>query len=195
MEGRDGNDLYFVGVAGDVVNEANGGGTDTVRTSVSYTLAPGTHVEVLSTTSNEGLDPIDLTGNQFDQAITGNDGENVLRAGRGNDALNGQGGDDTFVFDTNLNASTNVDTITGFDSGDDTIELENAIFSGLPAGTLNASAFVVAATAQQANDRIIYDSATGALYFDPDGTGAADQVQFATLVGLPAIANTDFVVT
>jgi len=49
-------------------------------------------------------------------------------------------------------------------------------------------------TAQDANDRLIYDGATGSLFFDPDGTGAEAQVLIVTLTGAPVIAVGDFVV-
>jgi Ca2+-binding RTX toxin-like protein len=51
------------------------------------------------------------------------------------------------------------------------------------------------AVALDANDHIIYDSGTGALYYDPDGSGSAAMVQFATLTGAPALGASDFLVT
>ena len=71
--------------------------------------------------------------------------------------------------------TTNVDTIEDFDVLADVLELGAAVFSGLAAGALGAAAFVKGAglaTAQDASDRIIYNSTTGELYFDADGTGA-----------------------
>ena len=69
------------------------------------------------------------------------------------------------------------------------------MFTGLSAGTLAASAFVIGATAADADDRIVYDSATGALYFDADGNGAGGAVQFATLTTGLALTNNDFIVS
>lgn len=48
--------------------------------------------------------------------------------------------------------------------------------------------------AQDADDRIIYDRATGNLYFDPDGTGSAEQVLFAVLDNQTMIAADDFMI-
>ena len=48
-------------------------------------------------------------------------------------------------------------------------------------GTLDAAAFHAGTAAADANDRIIYNSATGEIFYDSDGTGAAAQVLFATV--------------
>ena len=55
------------------------------------------------------------------------------------------------------------------------------------------NAFRSGTAAGDADDRIIYDSATGILYFDSDGSGAAAQILFAVLDNKPAtLAATDF---
>ena len=60
-----------------------------------------------------------------------------------------------------------------FSVADDTIQLDDAVFAGLAAGALAAGAFDTGAAATDADDRIIYNSATGALLFDADGNGGA----------------------
>jgi serralysin len=77
---------------------------------------------------------------------------------------------------------------------DDMIVLENAVFTGLVAGGLSAAQFVIGTAAQDANDRVIYNSGTGALLFDSDGTGAAAAVQFATVSAGLGLTNLDFFV-
>ena len=80
---------------------------------------------------------------------------------------------------------------------DDTIQLENGIFASLVAtGTLAAGSFVsgAGAVATDANDYIVYNSTTGALYYDADANGAGLAQQFANLTGNPAITAADFVV-
>ncbi|MDD2368776.1 MAG: hypothetical protein PHQ90_05685, partial [Sulfuricurvum sp.] len=98
------------------------------------------------------------------------------------------------------NASTNKDTILDFTAVDDTIQLSKAIFTALSAtiGTLDAANFVANSdgTAQDSNDYIVYNTTTGALYYDADGAGGADAVQFAILGSYshPTVGNTNFMV-
>jgi Ca2+-binding RTX toxin-like protein len=90
----------------------------------------------------------------------------------------------------------NADLILDFTSGADTIELAASAFPGLAAGTLPASAFVLGTAAADGSDRIIYDQATGNLFFDADGNGSGAAVLFATLgeTSHPLIAASDFAV-
>ena len=125
--------------------------------------------------------------------MIGNAGANILNGFGGNDVLQGLGGADTFAFNTALGAG-NVDTIADMVSGVDRISLDNSVFAGLPLGTLSAANFRQAPTAQDADDRIIYDAATGALYFDADGNGAGAAVQFATLTPFTPLTSNDFFV-
>ena len=193
MTGFFGNDTYVVDNAGDVVEEAAGGGGDTVFTFVGYTLGAGQEVEVLSTAVQSGIGALDLAGNGFAQTIFGNNGANVIDGKGGSDALVGFGGADSFAFTAALGAS-NVDSILDFNAADDTILLDDAVFAGLGLGALAAGAFVTGGAAQDANDRIVYNQATGALFFDADGSGAGAAVQFATLTTLPSLSAADFLV-
>ena len=194
LRGYAGNDHYHVDNAGDTVIEAAGQGTsDRVFASVSYTLGAGQSIELMSTANSAGTGAIDLTGNELANTILGNAGANLLNGGGGSDTLTGLGGNDTFAFTTALGAG-NVDTIADFNPVADTIRLENAVFTGLAAGALAAGAFNTGAAATQADDRIIYNSATGALLFDADGLGGAAAIQFAILTSAPAINASDFLV-
>jgi len=110
----------------------------------------------------------------------------------GNDTLRGFGGADRFDFTTALGAG-NVDLIVDMTSGVDKIGLEDAIFTAIGA-SLDANEFVIGAAAGDADDRIIYNQATGQLFYDADGNGAGAAVLFATLQNAPAITVTDFTV-
>jgi Ca2+-binding RTX toxin-like protein len=93
-----------------------------------------------------------------------------------------------FVFDTTLNKRTNLDKIVDFKVRDDSIWLDNAIFTKL--GTSGSDArpaqlkqgyFAIGDKAKDRNDYIVYDKAKGVLYYDADGSGAGKQVEIATL--------------
>ncbi|HEV2865206.1 MAG TPA: hypothetical protein VGX37_01705, partial [Allosphingosinicella sp.] len=114
--------------------------------------------------------------------------------GAGSDILVGGAGADRFGFGGILSGSSNVDRIADFSTTEDRIDLDNAIFTGLAAGALSSGAFATGTAALDSGDRIIYDSGTGSLWFDPDGTGAAAKVLFAVLDSKPALDAGDFVV-
>jgi Ca2+-binding RTX toxin-like protein len=149
-----------------------------------------------------------LTGSQFGDILTGNGGANTLNGGKGADTINGGagidrllggggldtltggGGADTFAFDQALVAG-NVATVADFAAGSETFELSLAIFTNAGvAGALAAGAFNTGAAATEADDRIIYNAATGALLYDADGLGGVAGKTFAMVgAGLPITAT------
>lgn len=90
--GGAGNDTYVVDDASIVLSELTGEGTDTVRTTVSFTL--GDHFEYLALI---GADDINGSGNSDGNVLFGNNGANILYGRDGDDYLTGAGGDDTLV--------------------------------------------------------------------------------------------------
>ena len=192
LSGFGGNDFYYVDNVADVVLEAAGQGSDRVFTSLSYTLAAGAEVETLSTDLNGGTAAINLTGNALANNLFGNAGANILDGKAGADSLAGFGGADQFRF-TDALGGGNVDRIVDFVSGSDKIQLDDAVFTALGGlGALNAGAFVTGTAAADASDRIIYNAATGQLFYDADGNLGGAAVLFATLSGAPALAASDF---
>ncbi|MFD2366156.1 VCBS domain-containing protein [Pseudoduganella sp. GCM10020061] len=134
--------------------------------------------------------------------LFGQNGNDELRGGAGNDQLSGGAAADLFLFDSALDALTNVDTIIDFgDSGSDNdyIGLMTSIFavSSGAGGTLAASNFAANAggIASTSSHRILYDTNTGNLFYDADGNGAGEKILFATLVGKPSTLDAgDFLV-
>ncbi|MEA3015116.1 MAG: serralysin [Sphingomonadales bacterium] len=194
LVGGGGNDFYRVEEAGDVVVEAVGGGFDSIYAVASYTLASGSEVELLSAIDPGSTAAMNLTGNEFANRLYGTAGANVLDGKGGNDLLTGGAGADIFAFTTALGAG-NVDTVADFALGTDKIALDAAVFSGLGGlGSFKAAAFFTGTAAHDADDRIIYNNATGQLFYDADGNGAAAAVQFATLSSGLSLNASDFLV-
>lgn len=117
MQGNLGNDTYIVDMAGDVVTELASEGTDTVQSSITYTL--GSNVEHLTLTGSSNLNG---TGNGLDNILTGNSGANVLTGRAGNDTYivsagdtvveNAGGGTDTVQSTVTWILSLNVENLT-----------------------------------------------------------------------------------
>ena len=208
--GGAGNDVYVV-TAGDTVTEALGGGVDTVRSTASWVLKANIEdlkLEGTGNTAGTGNKLANkLIGNSGDNALTGLGGKDTLAGRVGNDVLDGGAGDDTltggegsdtFVFSTALTA--NLDSVRDFAVGVDKLRLDDDIFTALAPGGLSADAFVSGSglsSAQDGNDRIVYDTSTGNLYYDADGTGtAAAAVWFAVLAGTtpPALSAADILI-
>ena len=118
-----GNDTYVVDNVGDVVTEAAGAGTDTVQSSITYTL--GANLENLILT---GAAAISGTGNDLNNVIKGNGANNTLTGGLGSDTLTGGLGNDIFKYKTVADSAfgpLNRDTITDFTLGVDKLDLSH----------------------------------------------------------------------
>jgi serralysin len=193
MYGGLGDDVYYVQDSGDAVIEGAGEGADRIATAASHALAAGSSVETLEAVTLSDTNAMNLTGNELANTIVGNSGTNVIDGKGGNDLLVGYFGADSFAFSTALGAG-NVDAIADFQTGVDKIALDDAAFAGLGLGNLAAGAFVTGTGAGDADDRIIYNAATGALMFDADGSGGGAAVQFAQLAAGLNLAASDFTV-
>lgn len=128
-----------------------------------------------------------LNGGTGIDVLEGDAGADRIFGGTGKDILRGDRGKDAFVFNTTLNRTSNVDRIVDFSVADDSLYLDNAVFRKTGTGTLShpkpiaSDMFTSGKNARDAEDRIVYDKAKGALYYDADGTGSSRQVLFATV--------------
>lgn len=196
----------------------SGGSSGNTATSGNDTLtgttAANTYDGLGGNDNISGLDGNDIlkgnTGNDTLDGGTGNDnlnggaGVDKLYGGTGNDVLYGGTQADVFIFNTTLSSTSNVDSLRDFATGGtrDKFALDDDIFTGFgQVGTVAGSAMVSTAfyagkSAHDANDHIIYDKATGGLYYDVDGQGGTAMVKFAT-VGTtthPTLTAGDFLI-
>ena len=145
-----------------------------------------------------------LLGRGGEDRINGGGGNDTVGGGYGTDTLTGGSGRDAFLFDTkgvNASNSNNArDIVTDFNPADDTIQLDNAVFTALgSAGPLSADAFHVtsgsfsAPIAADAEDRVLYNASSGDLFYDPDGTaGDLPGVWIARFENRPILTVDDF---
>ena len=172
LYGGDGDDFLVGGAQGDTLNGGNG----------ADTLTGGTDDDALS-------------GGVGKDVLSGGDGRDFLRGGPDNDTLTGGASIDVFNF--NFLGTANADRITDFRHGSDLIGLDSATFAAVHAA-LDAGEFRLGSAAQDGDDRIIYDQASGRLFYDPDGTrhGAqsAAPVLFAIVANHVALTFLDFIV-
>ncbi|HEX2650130.1 MAG TPA: calcium-binding protein [Burkholderiales bacterium] len=202
--------------------QALNGGTDTIKTGFAalnmnavdpVTMAPlYANVENLTYTGTGnftgtgnalnnvltgGIGNDTLNGAAGNDTLVGGDGNDTLMGSAGNDTLTGGAGSDLFVFNTAPNALTNVDTITDFTSLQDHLRLAIAAFPALGAlGTLAGAKLAEGnfSSGQDADDRLVYNTSTGDLFYDANGSVAGGSVLIAHLEGAPALDHLDITV-
>ncbi len=210
LAGGLGNDRYMLAAGNDTVSDS--GGIDTIYSTISRSLMSYAEIERLTL---QGGANINGTGNLLNNSLAGNTGNNtligaagndiisggagndILIGGTGNDTLTGGSGKDAFVLNAPPSASTNVDQIADFSVADDTIRLENAIFTKIgAAGALSSSAFVRNSTghATTSSQRLIYESDTGELYYDSNGSASGGSVLIAVMDPNLAMTYKDFII-
>ena len=208
----------------DILNVANGGVVNaTINTAWTASAATFNNGTVNITTAGQTVNlsavtqgsngykitdtggATKLTGSALGDLIIGGTGNDTLVGGLGHDTLTGGTGNDFFVFNTKPSAS-NVDVITDFVSGKDHLQLSKAIFAGLTTAAgagngavLKASEFVSSPTATHGistSSHLIYNSTSGALYYDADGSGKGAAVEVAILgtTGHPALTAADILI-
>ncbi|MFN4017878.1 MAG: beta strand repeat-containing protein, partial [Reyranella sp.] len=197
------------GLGDDVLN--GGAGVDTAdysdkTLSVSVTLNGATNASVSvngvvedtirnieNVTGGSGADT--LTGDALANVLVGGGGDDVLVGGLGNDILTGGAGKDQFLFNFSPNPSSNLDSITDFNVVDDTIVLENGVFQAFAtAGAIASSAFHIGAAASGINHRLVYDSTTGDLFYDDNGSASGGALQIAKMSAGLSLTHNDFLI-
>ena len=133
-----------------------------------------------------------LKGGKKNDFLSGGNGNDSLYSGIGNDVLFGGAGADTFIFNTALDNSS---IIRDFNPAEDKIQLDMSVFSKLSSGVLNSANFVSGGTANDVNDYLIYNSGTGVLSYDDDGSGANSSSMLAQLSPNLSLSNANFLVS
>ncbi len=204
LYGSSGNDTYIVDSTGDQVLESSPlssnrdhGGTDLVRSSVSFNLGKegAIYVENLVLT---GTADINGWGNELGNVITGNAGANTLSGGGGRDILTGGDFTDTFVW-TNMSdfggkTAKTADLITDFSKGDfDLIDLSGVDAVSATAGVNEAFSFIgaVSFSGVAGQLRTVQSGTMTYLAGDTNGDKAADFM--IALSGLISLASSDLV--
>jgi Ca2+-binding RTX toxin-like protein len=176
-----------------------GGSTVTSR----WTVTIGPNVVIENALGGNGSDA--LIGNGSANALYGRGGHDVMRGGAGNDSLHGGAGNDTlyggagndrFMFNTAPNNATNHDRVMDYSTPADTILLDNAVFTKLGAAghTLSAAFFRAAAGALDGNDYIVYNRASGNVFYDVNGVAAGGAQLIATFVNKPVLGPSEFAI-
>jgi Ca2+-binding RTX toxin-like protein len=203
--GGDGNDNYYVDSSLDVVRETNAlestGGIDRVNSYLTaYTLGANIENGRILTSGTASL-----TGNDLDNvlyagagnnALSGRIGDDTLTGGQGADQLTGGTGADHFDFNTlaelGLSSATR-DTITDFN----TSEADKIDLLGVDANTTltgnQAFSFLgaVSAFTDNATGQLRFDAAAHILYGSTDADTAAE---FAiALTGVSSLNSADLV--
>ncbi len=187
-------------------------GTTTTNGTVSVTVQPESVSGPTYTSGTAGNDTYNFSGATGVQTVAGNGGHDTIttgsaadtiNGGAGDDVLNGGGGKDTLTggigADTFVFTSADGDKIVDFSVADDTIALSKATFGAITEQNnvdhlLLSSQFVIGAAATTADQHVIYNASTGALWYDADGNGAGAAVQIALLGKNLALTHDDFAV-
>jgi Ca2+-binding RTX toxin-like protein len=125
--------------------------------------------------------------------LTGGDNGNTFIGGSGSDILTLGSGVDKVLFDS----LSGTDTVNGFTPSSDLVQLARSVMTALgAAGALSSNEFASNSTgvASTSAVRVVYNQATGALFYDADGSGSGSSVQLATLIGLPVLTHNDIVI-
>ncbi|MBF0214492.1 MAG: hypothetical protein HQM00_13190 [Magnetococcales bacterium] len=204
--GGSGDDSYVVGSSSDAITEDPDAGIDLVSSALSWTL--GDNQEKLTLT---GSGAYSGTGNTLANTLRGNDAANTLRGLSGADLLYGEGGNDRLIGGSGadrltggsgadqfqwLSRSEGGDTITDFSASQgDRLVFVSSAFNNLATGPLSSTRFRASSSgaANSTSQRFLFNTTTGVLKFDPDGTGSSAAVTIATLSRVTSLSASHIV--
>lgn len=198
LYGRDGND--YIEAGGKSNNYLYGeAGDDTLISPFTNTLL----IQMMD--GGEGNDTLTGSLNGYGDTLVGGAGNDKITGLYGSDILTGGKGNDQFIY-TNPNEGSGTDLstdkpaierISDFSIANDTIVVSAVGFGGelTPNAAITPERFALGGAATDASDRFIYDSSSGALWFDVDGTGSTAAVQLVYLSAGLAMTNNDIFVS
>ena len=189
IENVNGSDYAEAIIGNDAANRLYGwGSNDTISGGAGFDILDG------------GLGNDRISGDNDNDVLRGGAGKDRLFGGLGNDTidggagadvLTGNAGSDRFVF--SVAPLSSVDRVTDYAVKFDEIALSAKLFVGLSKGALTAVQFKnLSLGAQDTSDRILWNAATGDLFFDADGLGGVDMVRFAVITSSTALNAGEF---
>jgi Ca2+-binding RTX toxin-like protein len=191
MVGLTGNDSYYIDNAFDTVTETANAGSDSVYSTLNYTLTANVENLILTGTAANG------TGNVLNNLLTGNASNNVLHGGAGADTLVGGLGKDTYQLTETTAANdtvriaagdslvNNFDLINNFKLGTGTTNTTGVDKLDLPNTQIAANAAAVNGT--DAGTILSHSISNGIIKFDDLNTYTAPLSITAT--NLPSVLN------
>ena len=217
IRGGDGDDILIGGAGSDRLNGGDGFDTAVYDAAVTVNLSRprssagdalgDTYISIEAFQFGDGADTFlgqnaadtalggggndALTGGGGADTLNGGDGDDILTGGAGRDLLTGGAGADRFVF---ASTGDRGDTIADFDAAD-ILQFAARAFGRpgalVPGETLIVDDEPVSVLWRKAT--FLFDTDTGALSWDRDGTGRAKAVTVATLTGVTTLDASDFV--
>jgi Ca2+-binding RTX toxin-like protein len=219
MVGGAGDDIFVVAAAGDRTIEAAGGGTDTVRSFINWTLS--TEVERLELKGSGNLNGTGnalnntMVGNSGNNSLSGGDGNDFMVGGAGNDILNGGAGNDALIGGAGrdiLNGGTGNDRfdfdlvsdspagpalrdsiVGGFAHGFDRIDLSTIDANTLVGGN-QAFSFIGSAAFSGVAGQLRYSNFSGTVIIDADVNGDSTADMQILVADTNFMTGTDFIV-
>jgi Ca2+-binding RTX toxin-like protein len=218
LEAGAGNDYVLGGRGNDVLVAGHGQGNDfydggsdiDALTFTSTTRGVNVNLALGFASGEESnndtiMNIENVVGGRGRDRIFGDSQNNRLSGQENNDTMGGGAGADIFVFNTKLGTAktdrkVNFDKISDFNVRDDAIWLDNAIFKKLGRGSevqpskLNKGFFEIGSAADDRNDYLLYNSKTGILSYDADGSGSKAAIEFAQLSKNLKLTYRDFLI-